>query len=127
MSARRVAVAGWKHLCSQEADWERQMSLANEDSVAEEAGPVHTEPAVRFRVLYADTDAGGVVYNAAYLRFLEGARTEAMRAAGVPYTRFVEQGLHLPIVEQTVRYRRPAYYDDLLARMRLKVGGDRAG
>jgi acyl-CoA thioester hydrolase len=91
------------------------MSLANQEPLAEEAGqPAHKEPVVRLRVLYADTDAGGVVYNAAYLRFFEAARTEAMRAAGAPYTRLVEQGLHLPIVEQTVRYRTPAFYDDVL-------------
>ena len=73
------------------------------------------EPAIRVRVIYADTDAGGVVYNAAYLRFLESARTEAVRVCGAPYSRLVEQGFHLPVVEQMIRYRSPAYYDDVLA------------
>lgn len=59
-------------------------------------------PAVRVRVLYADTDAAGVVYNAAYLRFLEAARAEAFRAPGTSYAQLVEQGFHLPVVELTV-------------------------
>jgi acyl-CoA thioester hydrolase len=72
------------------------------------------EPAVRIRVLYADTDAGGIVYNAAYLRFLEAGRAEAIRATGTPYTMVLEHGLQLPVVELNVRYRNPAFYDDVL-------------
>ena len=73
------------------------------------------DPAVRIRVLYADTDAGGVVYNGAYLRFLEAGRVEALRATGTKYTLLVEQGFQLPVVELVVRYRSPAFYDDLLS------------
>lgn len=76
--------------------------------------PATCEPAARFRVLYADTDAGGVVYHGSYLRFFEAARTEAMRSAGVPLARFAQHKLHLPLIEQTIRYRTPAFYDDLL-------------
>jgi hypothetical protein len=47
--------------------------------------PATGEPAARLRVLYADTDAGGVVYHGSYLRFFEAGRTEAMRSAGVPW------------------------------------------
>jgi acyl-CoA thioester hydrolase len=72
-------------------------------------------PAVRVRVLYADTDAGGVVYNAAYLRFLEAGRAEAIRSTGTNYGVLVNQGLQLPVVELNIRYESPAYYDDLLA------------
>jgi acyl-CoA thioester hydrolase len=73
------------------------------------------EPAVRIRVLYADTDAGGVVYNGAYLRFLEAGRVEALRATGTNYNMLIEQGLQLPVVELVVRYRNPGFYDDLLS------------
>jgi acyl-CoA thioester hydrolase len=72
------------------------------------------QPAVRVRVLYADTDAAGVVYNAAYLRFLEAGRAEAMRTTGSSYPMLVQQGFHLPVVELQVRYRNPAVYDDVL-------------
>jgi hypothetical protein len=69
--------------------------------------PPAGEPATRLRVLYADTDAGGVVYHGSYLRFFEAGRTEALRSAGVPLTRFAEHKLHLPLIEQMIRYRIP--------------------
>jgi acyl-CoA thioester hydrolase len=43
------------------------------------------------RVYYEDTDAGGVVYHATYLRFAERARTEALRAAGIPHAALVQE------------------------------------
>ncbi len=68
------------------------------------------------RVHYVDTDQGGVVHHAAYLRFLEGARIELMRAHGIDYRRFeIEVGKALPVVEARVRYKKPARFDDLLA------------
>ena len=44
------------------------------------------------RVYYEDTDAGGIVYHANYLRFAERARTEALRALGVPHADLVREG-----------------------------------
>ncbi len=66
------------------------------------------------RVRYADTDQGGVVYNANYLVFFEVGRTEMMRALGVPYARLEDQGTIMPVVEAHVNYHAPARYDDLL-------------
>ena len=68
----------------------------------------------RLRVLYADTDAVGVVWHGTYLRWFERARTELMRRAGLPYTALLERGLNLPAVEALVRYRKPARFDDEL-------------
>lgn len=70
--------------------------------------------ALRLRVPYADTDAMGVAWHGSYLRWFEQARTEMMRAAGLPYTALLERGLNLPAVEALVRYRRPARFDDEL-------------
>jgi len=67
----------------------------------------------RVRVIYGDTDQMGMVYYGNYLRYFEIARNEFLRRAGAPYRAFEEQhGLMLPVVEATVRYRRPARYDD---------------
>ncbi len=44
------------------------------------------------RVYYEDTDAGGVVYNANYVKFLERARTEWLRAHGVKQSELLERG-----------------------------------
>ncbi len=77
------------------------------------------------RVYYEDTDAGGVVYYANYLRFMERARTELLRAAGVEQDRLrEEQGLIFVVVAADIRYRRPARMNDLLE-VRTKVSNSR--
>ncbi len=69
---------------------------------------------VQYRVLYVDTDAGGVVNNGNYLRFLEMGRSEMMRNFAVPYSEIEEMGLILPVTESYIRYKAPAFYDDLI-------------
>jgi acyl-CoA thioester hydrolase len=67
------------------------------------------------RVYWEDTDAGGIVYYANYLRFLERARTEWLRSLG--YSQRVlaqESGLVFAVVSLNVDYRRPAKLDDEL-------------
>jgi acyl-CoA thioester hydrolase len=67
------------------------------------------------RVYYEDTDAGGVVYHANYLRYAERARTEALRDAGIPHADLVEQfGLMFMVHRAEIDYVRPAALDDLL-------------
>ncbi len=69
---------------------------------------------VEYRVIYGDTDAGGVVYNANYLRYFEIGRTEMMRDKTITYAEIEAQGLILPVTESYLRYKAPAFYDDLL-------------
>ncbi len=69
---------------------------------------------VTHRVRYADTDAMGVVYNAVYLVWFEAARTEWLRARGLPYREVSNRGISLPVTEATLRFRNPARYDDLV-------------
>ena len=66
------------------------------------------------RVLYGDTDAGGVVYNANYLRYFEIGRTELMREWVCSYREIEKQGIVLPVTECYTRFKAPAFYDDLL-------------
>ena len=74
--------------------------------------PVHRYSS---RVYYEDTDAGGIVYHANYLRFAERARTEMMRAAGVPHAEMVARdGVMFAVSRCEVDYLRPARLDDLL-------------
>ncbi|MCL1979523.1 MAG: acyl-CoA thioesterase [Proteobacteria bacterium] len=67
-----------------------------------------------YRVIYGDTDAAGVVYNANYLRYFEIGRTEMMRAWALPYRAIEELGCVLPVTESYLRFKAPAAYDDLL-------------
>jgi acyl-CoA thioester hydrolase len=67
------------------------------------------------RVYYEDTDAGGVVYHANYLRFAERARTEALRDLGVPHAEMVSQhGVMFMVRRIKVDYLGPAFLDDSL-------------
>jgi acyl-CoA thioester hydrolase len=67
------------------------------------------------RVYYEDTDAGGVVYHANYLRYAERARTEALRDAGVPHAELVDRfGLMFMVHRAEIDYVRPAMLDDQL-------------
>jgi acyl-CoA thioester hydrolase len=56
----------------------------------------------------------GVAYYGSYLAFFETGRVEAMRQIGSDYASVVRRGVHLPVVEATVKYHRPAAFDDLL-------------
>ena len=67
------------------------------------------------RVYWEDTDAGGVVFYANYLRFFERARTEWLRAAGVGQQALAQSAGLLFVVGQTqVKYLAPARLDDAL-------------
>ena len=67
------------------------------------------------RVYWEDTDAGGVVYYANYLRFLERARSEWLRTLGIDQARLLtDERLQFVVVEANIRYHRPAKFDDEL-------------
>jgi acyl-CoA thioester hydrolase len=68
------------------------------------------------RVYWEDTDGGGIVYYANYLRFLERARTEWLRERGVSQRALLaEPGIVFSVIALELQYRRPARLDDLLA------------
>jgi acyl-CoA thioester hydrolase len=68
-----------------------------------------------FRIYYENTDAGGVVYHANYLRYAERARTEALRDAGIPHAALVERfGMMFMVHRAEIDYVRPAVLDELL-------------
>lgn len=67
------------------------------------------------RVYFEDTDATGVVYHANYIRFLERARSDMLRAAGIDQRVALEAGEGAyAVVEVAIRYRAPARLDDEL-------------
>ncbi|WP_114954090.1 tol-pal system-associated acyl-CoA thioesterase [Sphingosinicella terrae] len=67
------------------------------------------------RVYFEDTDVAGVVYYANYLRFLERARSDMLRAAGIDQRAVLEAGDGVYVVaEARIKYLRPAKLDDVL-------------
>lgn len=68
------------------------------------------------RVYWEDTDAGGVVYYATYLKFLERARTEWLRALGIEQPELAEaDGVVFVVRRVEVDYLRPAVFNDSLS------------
>jgi acyl-CoA thioester hydrolase len=63
-------------------------------------------------VRYAETDMMGVVYHGSYLPWLEIGRTQLLKDFGIPYRILEAEGFFLPVVEVSLRYLRPAKYDD---------------
>lgn len=67
------------------------------------------------RVYYEDTDSGGVVYYANYLKFMERARTEWLRAQGFEQSELArDYGVVFVVRDVHISYLRPAVFDDLL-------------
>ena len=66
------------------------------------------------RVIYADTDAMGVVYHTNYIKWFEVGRCELLRSMGYPYAQMEGNGVMLPVIECNCKYILPAVYDDLL-------------
>lgn len=66
------------------------------------------------RVIYADTDAGGVVYYANYFRWFEAGRREILRSLGIDYNALHMKGILVPVVEAHCSYYKPARYDDVV-------------
>ena len=67
---------------------------------------------ITVRVNYSETDQMGVVYHARYVVWLDMARTEHLRAAGMSYKAVEAMGVRLAVGELAVRFRQPARYDD---------------
>lgn len=76
----------------------------------------------RVRVYYEDTDSGGVVYYANYLKFFERARTEWLRGLGISQQSLADElGVMFVVASASIDYRAPARLDDLLV-IRSHIG-----
>lgn len=81
--------------------------------------------ATRLRVRYCECDPMGVAHHAAYVAWMEIARTELLRSSGVSYAQLEHDGVFLVIVRLDVTYRRPIYYDDVVELTATWSGGSR--
>lgn len=85
-------------------------------------GPVHR---FALRVYFEDTDAGGIVYHANYLRWFERARSDLLRLLGIDQRAAIERGEGAyAIADLTIRYLRPARLGDavVIESRALEVG-----
>jgi len=79
------------------------------------------ETLYRYRVLYADTDAMGVVYYGNYLRIYEAARGDFLHKVGMPFSKMAsELNIICPVANAEINYHKPAYLDeDIVVRTRV--------
>ena len=73
---------------------------------------VHTIHSLRVR--YGETDPMKYVYYGNYAEYLEVARVELFRELGIPYDEIENQGIWLPVSEFSIKYLKPAHYDQIL-------------
>jgi acyl-CoA thioester hydrolase len=78
------------------------------------------EGEVEIRVRYAETDRMGLLHHANYLVYFEQSRTELLRDMGLTYREMEDMGFLLVLSKIEIKYRSPAYYDDIL-RIRTTV------
>lgn len=70
---------------------------------------------IPIRIYYEDTDAGGIVYHASYLRFMERARTDFLRHLGYERRRLAaEFRVQFVVTDMSIKYIKPALLDDLV-------------
>ena len=69
---------------------------------------------VEVRIYYEDTDCGGVVYYANYLKYFERARTQYLEDRGLSVSELMQVGRVFVVVHAEVEYRAPAFYGEIL-------------
>lgn len=69
---------------------------------------------IKIRVRYKETDAMGIVHHSNYVTYYEEARTEMLRSFGTTYRKLEADGVMMPVLDVSMQYFSPAYYDDLL-------------
>ncbi len=66
------------------------------------------------RVRFGETDLMGIAHHASYLLWFEAGRVEYMHRRGIDYLAWTARGVHLPVIEANLRYRRTARFDERL-------------
>jgi acyl-CoA thioester hydrolase len=76
--------------------------------------PENESDEIQIRVRYAETDRMGLLHHANYFVYFEQGRTELLRKRGMTYRDMEDAGHLLVIVDLGCKYKKPAYYDDVL-------------
>ena len=68
----------------------------------------------KIRVRYGETDQMGVVYHGNYAQYLEIGRIEWLRSLGISYKKMEEEGIILPVVSLSLKFKKSAVYDEVI-------------
>ncbi|HZO14288.1 MAG TPA: thioesterase family protein [Polyangiaceae bacterium] len=80
----------------------------------ERLDPDRATSVYRLAVRFCETDLMGVVHHANYLVYCEAARVDWLHKRGVSYQSWLQHGIHLPVVETRLRFKKAARFDELL-------------
>ncbi len=69
---------------------------------------------LKIKIYYEDTDAGGIVYYANYLKYLERARTEFLIEKGIDVAEYHDKGYLFPVFHVDIHYKRPARLGEII-------------
>jgi len=69
---------------------------------------------LKIKIYYEDTDAGGVVYYANYLRYMERSRTEFLSENGIDVAEYHNKGYLFAVVHVDIHYRKPALLGEII-------------
>lgn len=75
----------------------------------------HLTSRMTIAVRFCETDLMGIVHHANYLNYMEAGRVDWLHRRGVSYESWAKRGIHLPVVEARLRYRKAARFDDVIA------------
>jgi acyl-CoA thioester hydrolase len=78
------------------------------------AAPAYLTSRTTLQVRFCETDLMGIVHHANYLVYFEAGRVDWLHRRGISYDVWTKQGIHLPVVESHLRYRKAARFDDVL-------------
>jgi acyl-CoA thioester hydrolase len=76
--------------------------------------PAYLTSRFTLQVRFCETDLMGIVHHANYLAYFEAGRVDWLHRRGVSYDAWTKEGVHLPVVETRLRYRKAARFDDVL-------------
>ncbi len=76
--------------------------------------PSYLTSTIQLTVRFCETDLMGIVHHANYLVYFEAGRVDWLHKRGIQYEAWVKQGIHLPVVETRLRYRKAARFDETL-------------
>lgn len=67
-----------------------------------------------YRVTYSDTDQMSYMHHSNYLKCYETARWELFRSIGIPYSEVEKDGLILPVIDASLKFIKPVFYDQII-------------
>lgn len=110
-SVRKILLVSLDFLCFFHYFW---FSFGQRDEMDFPKYTTITSHMIKITPRYAETDQGGVIHHSIYPVWFEMGRTELLRANGIAYKDLEAAGAFFVVAELSIKYRRPAFYDEQL-------------